>query len=366
MYKYDDVTMEPIPPQLAPGEKLHILLPQDECIANVNEQPRKVWLKDGQQPLRKKGKGRAIMISDWICETFGRLCLSEEQIADQAKLPEAERLRVTDARRIIYPGKNHDKWWDLEQLKDQIKDAVDIFEYLHPGAVGVWVFDCSSSHEGLASNALNVHNMNVNPGGKQTLMRNTTISLTNPPPKAGEIDTRGLPQTMVFPHDHPDPSLAGKAKGMLAVVKEQRSVYDQLVMEVGGEKKVFGKCSECRKSATKKDAERRVAVAEMAGQEDTLDDADLDDASEAAEESKDKWCCLSRVIALQEDFVNEKPEIQHYLEHRGHVCMFYPKFHCEINLIEMLWGYMKYRKAICIPFIFILMPLLIYRILCCI
>jgi hypothetical protein len=101
---------------------------------------------------------------------FRRLHLSEEQITDQAKLPEAEWLRVTNARRIIYLGKNHNKWWDLEQLKDQIKDAVNIFEYLHPGAVGVWVFDCSSSHKGLASDALNVHNMNVNPGGKQTLM----------------------------------------------------------------------------------------------------------------------------------------------------------------------------------------------------
>jgi hypothetical protein len=45
---------------------------------------------------------------------------------------------------------------------------------------------------------------------------------------------------------------------------------------------------------------------------------------------------------LQDDFVNEKPDIQHYLEGRGHVCIFYPKFHCEINPIEMLWGYMKY------------------------
>jgi hypothetical protein len=45
---------------------------------------------------------------------------------------------------------------------------------------------------------------------------------------------------------------------------------------------------------------------------------------------------------LQDDFVNEKPDIQHHLEGRGHVCIFYPKFHCEINPIEMLWGYMKY------------------------
>jgi len=37
MYTYDDMTMEQIPPQLGPGEKLHIVVPQDECIAHVNE-----------------------------------------------------------------------------------------------------------------------------------------------------------------------------------------------------------------------------------------------------------------------------------------------------------------------------------------
>jgi hypothetical protein len=97
MYTYDDVTMEQIPPQLGPGEKLHIVVPQDECIAHVNEQPRTVWLLNGEQPLRKKGNGHAIMISDWIIEMTGRLQLSEEQIADQAKLPEASCLQVTDA-----------------------------------------------------------------------------------------------------------------------------------------------------------------------------------------------------------------------------------------------------------------------------
>jgi hypothetical protein len=107
----------------------------------VNETPRKVWLLNGEQPLRKKRNSRAIMITDWIIETCGRLHLSPEQITHQATLPEASHLHATDARRIIYPGKNHNKWWDLVQLKEQLKDAVDIFEYLHPNAVAVWVFD---------------------------------------------------------------------------------------------------------------------------------------------------------------------------------------------------------------------------------
>jgi hypothetical protein len=51
---------------------------------------------------------------------------------------------------------------------------------------------------------------------------------------------------MVFPDNHPELNLAGKAKGMLAIVKERKSVYDKLVLEAGSEKKVFGKCGECR------------------------------------------------------------------------------------------------------------------------
>jgi hypothetical protein len=105
MYTYDDKTMEPIPPVLGPGEKLHIPVAHDESIFHVNKHPRRAWLADGQQPLRKKGHGRAIHISDFILETHGRLALTESQIAAQANLPEASRLRVTDARKIIYPGK---------------------------------------------------------------------------------------------------------------------------------------------------------------------------------------------------------------------------------------------------------------------
>ena len=97
MCKYDNKTMEPIPPTLAPGEKEHMLLPQDECLVNTNDSPRRQWLKSDQQPLKKKGNGRSIHIFNWICERSGWLALNAEQIAVQAALPVEQCLKFTDA-----------------------------------------------------------------------------------------------------------------------------------------------------------------------------------------------------------------------------------------------------------------------------
>ena len=48
----------------------------------------------------------------------------------------------------------------------QLEDALNISEFLHPGAKGVFIFDCSSAHEAIVENALNVNDMNVNPSGQ--------------------------------------------------------------------------------------------------------------------------------------------------------------------------------------------------------
>ena len=80
------------------------------------------------------------------------------------------------------------------------------------------------------------------------------------------------------------------------------------------------------------------------GQEDMLSDNDISQAEENVTAPQSEWCCMHRVLSLQEDFATEKPMIQHYVESCGHVCMFLPKFHCELNPIKLLWGYAKYHE----------------------
>jgi hypothetical protein len=89
---------------------------------NVNNLQKRAWVqkKLGKMPLRKKGAGRAIHISDFIVEETGWLHLSPEQVAEQMAKPQSERLAAFDSRVIMYPGKNYDGWWTGEKLLDQV------------------------------------------------------------------------------------------------------------------------------------------------------------------------------------------------------------------------------------------------------
>lgn len=47
------------------------------------------------------------------------------------------------------------------------------------------------------------------------------------------------------------------------------------------------------------------------------------------------------VLANHYDFQQEKTIVEHYLDGRGHKVIFLPKFHCELNPIERVWGQAK-------------------------
>ncbi|KIJ50195.1 hypothetical protein M422DRAFT_246031 [Sphaerobolus stellatus SS14] len=246
---------------------------------------------------------------------------------------------TNEQRRRLWLGKNGDSWWDCSQLLAQIKNAIPIFEFLHPGAIGIWIFDCSSAHESFAEDALNVKNMNINPGGKQRCLRQTIIPLNNPPPEPGEEDMRGKCQLMVYAKDHPDPNLRGKAKGIKAVLQERTVVWRELVKTAGGNpNKVIGICKPCKASQAERDHLLKIAALEQA-EGNIL----VDDGISNISESTSNMCCMTRALSQQQDFLEEKPQIQRYIEKHGHICLFLPKFHPELDPIEMYWGWTKHQ-----------------------
>jgi hypothetical protein len=61
-------------------------------------------------------------------EQTGWLQLSEEQLRGNEALPSDQKLKRIDAREIIYPGKNHEGWWNTERLIQQVCQSIAQFD----------------------------------------------------------------------------------------------------------------------------------------------------------------------------------------------------------------------------------------------
>ena len=128
--------------------------------------------------------------------------------------------------------------------------------------------------------------MNLNPGEKQPIMKDTVFGLNN------------TSQSMVFPSNHP--KYPNQPKGIKQVLIERGLWYNGLNLE----------CELCK------------------GKNKQIDLTKIN-------------CCACRIISLQPDFLEQKSELEMVIEEARHKCIFYPKFHCELNFIEMYWGAVK-------------------------
>ncbi|CAB4417188.1 unnamed protein product [Rhizophagus irregularis] len=217
MAKYEGETMERIPPMLESNNKEIILVTHDECIFYSNDGKRGVWTKTGELPLRKKGNGRSIMVSEFLSEECGRLKLNAQQHQENSSIPQ-------EARTYLQPGKDREGYWTSEHLIDQYQSMV-----------------------------------NEN----------------------------------------------GEPKGMKQVLIERGLWKNGLNAD----------CQLCK---------------------DKVDDITRID------------CCARRIISLQPDFLAQKSALEEAILEAGHLCIFYPKFHCELNFIERYWGAAKrYARENC-------------------
>lgn len=140
----------------------------------------------------------------------------------------------------------------------------------------LFVLDQSSNHASLPPDALKAFEMNKSDRGKQCIQGDTIIPMTNPDPSV-----RGLPQKMTLAD--------GTPKGLQTVLTERGFKVD----------KMKAKCS---------------PVCPFESQN----------------------CCMARLLSQQDDFVNQESMIASLIKREGHLVIFLPKFHCELNPIEMV------------------------------
>lgn len=85
------------PPTLGPDKKERHLIAHDEVCFHANDLSRTEWVTHGEQPLRQKGRGRIVHVSDFIIERTGRLFLTESEREAQMKLPCAPKVEPAPA-----------------------------------------------------------------------------------------------------------------------------------------------------------------------------------------------------------------------------------------------------------------------------
>jgi hypothetical protein len=146
-------------PELAENERPLVLVVQDESCFASHEGRKHLWMRKDGTVLRPKGSGRSLMVSEFLCECHGRMKLNVEQQASNPNVP-------SETVMLIKPGKNHDGYWDCEDLVAQTRDrAIPIFKILHPECDALFVFDNSSGHLAFAPDALVANRLNLSDGG---------------------------------------------------------------------------------------------------------------------------------------------------------------------------------------------------------
>ena len=278
------------PTALPSGERPIVLIVHDESTFNANDGRSKIWIKDDNIPLRKKSRGKGIMVSDFLTPG-GRLQAPDN--THLAPVPEYDTAEHGPKRlnpyfatcTIEYGG---DIWWDGDQLVDQVlKLAIPVFETAFPGCQALFLFDNATSHAAYSKDALRASSMNLRPGGGQAHLRPGINSLTREP------------QAMVMAD--------GTAKGLQMVLQERGLWRPRLRVQ-------------CRRPDGKKN---KICL-------------------------NGGTCCARALIANEPDFKAQRSRLEEEVELTGHLVHFFPKFHCELNFIEYYWGAAKrYARTRC-------------------
>ena len=175
----DDEAKDAFPDDLhsPPTERIakNIFIFHDESTFNANNDEGLRWGTGESQVIRPKSRGSGIMVSDFITETDGYLCLTEVE----HNLAKQEDPDIPMApRTLLEYGESRDGYLTGAKFVSQMENVVKVAEAKYPKEEGFrlyWIFDQSQCHMAFADDSLNVNHMNAKEGGRQPLMHDTTF-----------------------------------------------------------------------------------------------------------------------------------------------------------------------------------------------
>jgi hypothetical protein len=200
---------------------------------------------------------------------------------------------VYEKIRSTYEAKSKSTGCQLKYL------VIPLFEPVYPGCQPVFLFDNATNHSAYTDDALQAEQMNLNPNGAQPTRCDGFNPCTGRSQKMQ--DSKGIPT------------------GMGQVLLE-RGLWPP-----------GGLIAECK-----------ISNPNPGGKSKKVDNP------ESSNPLTPRSCCAQAVITSQPDFNAQKSQLEEEITEAGHLVLFYPKFHCELNWIVYYWGSSKqYARKHC-------------------
>jgi hypothetical protein len=175
-------------------------------------------------------------------------------------------------------GVNKGGWWTQERLIKQLEEeALTAFERLHPGKTGVFMFDNSGNHGKMPSDGLKTANLAV---GNESLKGVDTMR-NGCVLRDAEMADGTVKKVKIF---HPMAFSDGTPWGL-------RTICEVRGLVKPGEKMLRAQ--------------------------------------------------LEELLDKEPDFMEQRSWMAEIITKRKHMCKSWPKFHCELQWIERMWGWLK-------------------------